>query len=251
MKSLPMVLRLTSGSRPPPARRGKGRSHRHGSAACCSGRGTWSRPARPRPGAEARGRRRRRSAGRRSPRGSARPRPRNQRRPTARRSPSHRRPARGSSDRFLAVGAHRPVALEPGELDEVLVQLPALGGVVHLGVELDGVEMPLGVGGDGEGRVGRGAKTWKPGASFDTWSPWLIQTCSRAWGPSSGGNQPARMGCVRSVGVTKARRIRPCRGRLRHGRPGNASSPAGRSRSPGSARPSRTRPFGGIGAFSQ
>jgi hypothetical protein len=44
------------------------------------------------------------------------------------------------ADGFLAVGAHRPVALEPGQADEVFVELRALGGVVDLGVELHGVE---------------------------------------------------------------------------------------------------------------
>jgi hypothetical protein len=61
------------------------------------------------------------------------------------------------ANRLLAVGAHRPVALEPRQPHEIRVKLRALGGVVDFGVKLDGVEMALGVGGDGEGGVGRSA----------------------------------------------------------------------------------------------
>ena len=60
-------------------------------------------------------------------------------------------------DRLLAVGAHGPVALEAGQPDEVLVQPRAAGGVVDLGVELHREEVAGGIGGDREGRAGRGA----------------------------------------------------------------------------------------------
>ena len=60
-------------------------------------------------------------------------------------------------NRLLAVSAHGPVALEPGQPHEVFVEFRTLGRVVHLGVELHGVELPRHIGGDGKGSVGRGA----------------------------------------------------------------------------------------------
>ena len=59
-------------------------------------------------------------------------------------------------DRLLAVGAHGPIALAPGDIDEVLIELLAVGRVMHFRVELHRVEMARDVGGDGERRVGRG-----------------------------------------------------------------------------------------------
>ena len=119
------------------ARRGTGRRHRHGRAGCCSGRGTSRPPRPPRPCASGRDRRRCRSAGRRSPRGSAAPRPRNRRRP---RAPQITRPSptcsRIAVDRLVAVGAHRPVACDAGDVvDEVGEQLGAVRRVHHLGME--------------------------------------------------------------------------------------------------------------------
>ena len=58
--------------------------------------------------------------------------------------------------RFLAVGIHRPVAGESGFADEVLVERLPVRGVMHLGVELHGVELAGHVGGDREGRTGGG-----------------------------------------------------------------------------------------------
>lgn len=55
---------------------------------------------------------------------------------------------------FLTVGAHGPVAFEPCQTHEVLIEAWAVGGVVHLGVELHGVEVARHVAGDGERRVG-------------------------------------------------------------------------------------------------
>ena len=63
--------------------------------------------------------------------------------------------------RLGAVDPHGPVAGEPRHADEVFVKLRALGGVVNLGVELHGVKAAGGVGGDGKGRVGRGAMDLK------------------------------------------------------------------------------------------
>jgi hypothetical protein len=45
------------------------------------------------------------------------------------------------SDRLVAIGGHGPVAGEAGELHEILVERLAVGRVVHLGVELHGVEI--------------------------------------------------------------------------------------------------------------
>ena len=64
--------------------------------------------------------------------------------------------ARMSRDRLVAVGRHRPVAGEAGEVGEVLQELGAVDGVVHLRVELDSVEPPLRVADHREGRVRRG-----------------------------------------------------------------------------------------------
>ena len=64
---------------------------------------------------------------------------------------------------FGAVGAHGPVALEPRHSDEVRIKQRAFGGMVHLGVKLHRVKLPGWVGGDGKGRVGRGAVGLKSG----------------------------------------------------------------------------------------
>ena len=60
-------------------------------------------------------------------------------------------------DGFFAVSAHRPVTLETGVANEVLIERLAVRGVMHLRVELHGVEPALQIGGDREGGVGRGA----------------------------------------------------------------------------------------------
>ncbi|MPL73681.1 hypothetical protein SDC9_19487 [bioreactor metagenome] len=60
-------------------------------------------------------------------------------------------------DRLFAIARHRPVAGEARKPHEVLVELRALRGVVHLGVELHGVEVTRRIGGDREGGAGRGA----------------------------------------------------------------------------------------------
>ena len=44
---------------------------------------------------------------------------------------------------FGAVGAHRPIALEARQFHEVFVKLRAFWGVVHFGVELNGVETTI------------------------------------------------------------------------------------------------------------
>ncbi len=67
------------------------------------------------------------------------------------------------ADRLVAVGLHRPVAGEAGEPHEVLVKRLAVGRVVDLGMELHGVEVAIEVGGDREGRAGRGAEHLEAG----------------------------------------------------------------------------------------
>ena len=69
-------------------------------------------------------------------------------------------------DGLGAVGAHGPVALEAREPHEILVERLAVRGVVHLGVELHGVEMPRRIGSDGEGRTGRGAEDFEARGQF-------------------------------------------------------------------------------------
>ena len=69
-------------------------------------------------------------------------------------------------NRVFAVSPHRPVAGEAGQADEVFIQLCPLGCVVHFGVELHRKKAACGIGGDGEGRVGRGAKDLKTGGDF-------------------------------------------------------------------------------------
>ena len=61
------------------------------------------------------------------------------------------------ADCFLAVGTHGPVAREPGKAHEIFVEFCPVGRVVHLGVELNRIEMAVGVCGDGKGRVRRSA----------------------------------------------------------------------------------------------
>ena len=59
-------------------------------------------------------------------------------------------------DRVLAVGAHRPVALDAGDVvDEVAQQPGTIGRVHHLGVEHDAVHLALDIAEDGEGRAFR------------------------------------------------------------------------------------------------
>ena len=65
-------------------------------------------------------------------------------------------------DRLLAVGAHGPVEGEARDAGEVLQEAPAARGVVHLGVELHGVEAARGVGGDGVGGAGGGGVGLEP-----------------------------------------------------------------------------------------
>ena len=129
--------------------------------------------------ASGRGRRTRRSAGRRSPRGSAPPRPRCRPRPTGRRSPCPCRPGRGSrrswSSRNSAIVQSPAQAADVAH--EIGEQLAAVGRVDHLGVEHHRIEAALLVGGDREGRAfGLGDDRGSPRASCSTWSPWLIHT---------------------------------------------------------------------------
>ncbi|OIQ75598.1 hypothetical protein GALL_427340 [mine drainage metagenome] len=70
------------------------------------------------------------------------------------------------ADRFLAIRAHRPVALEPCEPHEILIELGAARGVVNLRVELHRIEVPCRVGGNRKRRVGRGAVHLKPRRDF-------------------------------------------------------------------------------------
>ena len=66
------------------------------------------------------------------------------------------------ADRLFAIGAHRPVAFETGQFHEILIEFRALGGVMHLRMELHGKETARGIGGDGEGGVGGGAIDLEP-----------------------------------------------------------------------------------------
>ncbi|CAH2402973.1 hypothetical protein MES5069_360093 [Mesorhizobium escarrei] len=66
-------------------------------------------------------------------------------------------------DRVLAVGAHRPVALDAGGLvDEVLQQPGAVRRMHHFGVEHDAVHLALDIAEDGEGRAFRFAEHLEP-----------------------------------------------------------------------------------------
>ena len=67
--------------------------------------------------------------------------------------------ARTDVDRLVDEGAHRPARLEPGELEEeVLEDALPLGRVGDLGVELHGVEAPLRRGHRGDRAVPRGGQ---------------------------------------------------------------------------------------------
>ncbi len=67
------------------------------------------------------------------------------------------------ADRLVAVGAHRPVAGEPRDPQEIAVERAAVGRVMHFGVELHGVEPPFRVGHDGKRRTGRFGRDGEPG----------------------------------------------------------------------------------------
>ncbi len=69
-------------------------------------------------------------------------------------------------DSFVAVGAHRPIAREPGQSDEVFIELFAIWRVVHFGVELNRVKVAGCIGCDGIRRVGRGAVDGKTGGEL-------------------------------------------------------------------------------------
>ena len=58
------------------------------------------------------------------------------------------------SDGLFTVGTHRPVATKARFLNEVFEKLCTFGCVVHLRVELYGVELSVGIGRDGVGRIG-------------------------------------------------------------------------------------------------
>ena len=61
-------------------------------------------------------------------------------------------------NRMVAIGPHRPVALDAGDVvDEICQQFRAVGRVHHLGVELHGVEVAALVGDRREGRARRRA----------------------------------------------------------------------------------------------
>ena len=69
-------------------------------------------------------------------------------------------------DGLFAEGTHRPVAMKPRQPDKVFIQPRALGGVVHFGVELHGIEMPRRIGGNRERRVGRDAVNGETRGNF-------------------------------------------------------------------------------------
>ena len=60
-------------------------------------------------------------------------------------------------NRFFAISAHGPVALEPGKPHEVLIERLAVRRVMHLGVELHRIKTTVQIGGDCERRAGGGA----------------------------------------------------------------------------------------------
>ena len=57
-------------------------------------------------------------------------------------------------DHLFAIGSHGPVALEPGQFHEILIEFRAFGGVMHFGVELHRIEMTACIGSDRIRRVG-------------------------------------------------------------------------------------------------
>jgi hypothetical protein len=66
-------------------------------------------------------------------------------------------------DGLFAIGAHRPVAGKARDAHEVFVKTRAVRGVMHLGVELHGIEMPFHIRRDREWRIGRCAVNRKTG----------------------------------------------------------------------------------------
>ncbi len=69
-------------------------------------------------------------------------------------------------DRLFAVGAHGPVTGEPSDAHEVFIKLRAVGRVMHLGVELHGVEVARNIRRDRKRRVRRGAINRKSRSDF-------------------------------------------------------------------------------------
>ena len=148
MNSRPMILRFCSGSVTPAS---ASRNRSRGVDGVQVGPGGRDEvpldlPAAPRPAA-ARGRRTRRSAGRRWPAGRARRRPRSPPRRTARRSPGRRRSAsRTAADRLVDDRRRGPARGDAGDLvQEPAQHLLAVRGVADLGVVLHAGQPPLDV----------------------------------------------------------------------------------------------------------
>ena len=104
-------------------------------------------------------------------------------------------------DRLLAIGAHGPVAGEPGEAREVLQQQPAVRRVVHLGMELHRIEPPGLVTDDRERRARRCPNHLEAGRELG--HPVAVAHPDFL---ASGGERPEKMPSLRwpTAGVTQA-----------------------------------------------
>ena len=69
-------------------------------------------------------------------------------------------------DRLVMIARHRPIAAKTCDGEKILIELRAIGGMMHLGVELHRVKTAVHIGGDRKRRAWGSAKHFEPIGNF-------------------------------------------------------------------------------------